>query len=253
LHDEKRRREWSLDRQDASVTARSFALTPRWFGLLLLLFSLLPPEPPRALAADAPAASAPVVVDGVTLFRVRGVSAFPADERARVIAERIRAVAADSAVATSTLQVVLAERSSDIAMGDRPIMSVLDADAEIEGIHRPDLARVYAQRIRGAVEAYRRDRSPRSLLIGAGASLAATTALVGALLLFVRLWRRLGVILEQRYARHLRSLEIQSIQVIHAERVRAVVRAAFRTVRALIFIAVAYLYLSFVLTRFPWT
>jgi hypothetical protein len=42
-----------------------------------------------------------VVVDGVTLFRVRGVAAFPADERAQGIAERIRAVAADSGVATS--------------------------------------------------------------------------------------------------------------------------------------------------------
>jgi hypothetical protein len=37
----------------------------------------------------------------VTLFRVRGVAAFPADERAQGIAERIRAVAADSGVATS--------------------------------------------------------------------------------------------------------------------------------------------------------
>ncbi len=138
-------------------------------------------------------------------------------------------------------------------MGDRPIMSVIDADAELEGIHRQDLARVYANRIGAAIEAFRRDRSPRSLLVGAGASLAATAVLVGAVLLLLRLWRRLGVMLERRYTARLRSLEIQSIQVIHAERVRAVVRAAFRTVRALILLALAYLYLSFVLSRFPWT
>ncbi len=132
-------------------------------------------------------------------------------------------------------------------------MSVVDADAELEGIHRQDLARVYANRIGAAIEAFRRDRSPRNLLVGAGASLAASAVLVGAVLLLFRLWRRLGVMLERRYTARLRSLEIQSVQVIHAERVRAAVRAAFRTVRTLILLAFAYFYLSFVLTRFPWT
>jgi len=51
---------------------------------ILLLLSLVAPAAPLALAADAPgAATAPVVVDGVTLFRVRGLSAYPPDERAR--------------------------------------------------------------------------------------------------------------------------------------------------------------------------
>src|SRR5213596_1774649 len=63
---------------------------------ILLLLSLLAPATSPALAADAPGtATAPVVVDGVTLFRVRGLSAYPADERASVIADRIRAAAAD--------------------------------------------------------------------------------------------------------------------------------------------------------------
>ena len=38
--------------------------------------------------------------------------------------------ASDAGLATSTLRVVSAERSSDIVMGDRPIMSVYEADAE---------------------------------------------------------------------------------------------------------------------------
>src|SRR2546427_4427949 len=138
---------------------------------ILLLLSLLAPATSPALAADAPGtATAPVVVDGVTLFRVRGLSAYPADERASVIADRVRAAAADRGAAIDTLRVVPGERSSDIVMGDDPIMSVFEADAEVEGFHRDDLARWYARRIRGAVEAYRRDRSPRNLLAAAGAS-----------------------------------------------------------------------------------
>ena len=225
---------------------------PRRLGLVLL-FSMVALAMP-ARAADAPAlATAPVVVDGVTLFRVRGVSAFPAEERARIITERIRAVAADSEVPTSTLRIVPGERSSSIVMGDRPIIDVLEADAELEGIHGQDLARVYAHRIRTAVEAYRRDRSPRSLLIGVGASLAATAVLAGAVLLFSRLWRRLDVAFERRYTRRLRSLEIQTVSIIHAERIRAVVRGALHAARVLVLLALAYFYVSFVLTRFPWT
>ena len=246
-------RGWSRDRRAPLLNAASVALTHRWLGLLLLLLSPLAPAP-GAIAADAPAvATAPVVIDGVTLFLVRGVSALPADERARIIADRIRAIAADRSLATSTIRVVPAERSSDILVGDRPIASVLDADAEIEGIHRQDLARAYAHRIGVAIEAYRRDRSPRSLLIGAGASLAATAVLAGAVAVLLWLWRRLAVVLERRYTRRLRSLEIQQVQVIHAEKIRSVVRATFRIVRMVVLIALAYLYLSFVLTRFPWT
>ena len=70
---------------------------------ILVLLSLLSPAAALALAADAPgAATAPVVVDGVTLFRVRGLSAYPADERASVIADRVRAAAADQGVAIGT-------------------------------------------------------------------------------------------------------------------------------------------------------
>src|SRR2546425_1281876 len=106
---------------------------------------------------------------------------------------------------------------------------------------------------RGAAEAYRRDRSPRNLLAAAGASLAATVVLAGAVLVLIRFWRRLITVLERRYTRRLRSLEIQSVQVIHAERLREAVRTALRVVRALVILGLAYLYLSFVLTRFPWT
>src|SRR5256712_12089914 len=148
----------------------------------LLLLSLLAPARPPALAADAPGpATAPVVVDGATLFRVRGLSAYPADERASVIADRVRAAAADRGAAIDTLRVVPGERSSDIVMGDDPIMSVFEADGEVEGFHRDDLARWYARRIRGAVEAYRRDPSPRNLLAPAWASPPAPLALAAAL------------------------------------------------------------------------
>src|SRR2546429_699745 len=118
-------------------------------------------------------------------------------------------------------------------------MSVCGAHGEAGGSPGTARARGYPRRIRGAVEAYRRDRSPRNLLAAAGASLAATVVLAGAILVLIRFWRRLNLILESRYTRRLRSLEIQSVQVIHAERLREAVRTALRVVRALVIIGFA--------------
>ena len=50
--------------------------------------------------------TAPVIVDGRELFRVGGVSAYPAPERAKTIAERIRALAADKSIDPKNLEVV---------------------------------------------------------------------------------------------------------------------------------------------------
>src|SRR4029450_12873912 len=49
----------------------------------------------READSEADLPSAPVVIDGAVLFRVRGTSVFPADKRAAAIASRIRGRAAD--------------------------------------------------------------------------------------------------------------------------------------------------------------
>src|SRR4051794_545821 len=46
-----------------------------------------------------------VVIDGETLFSVRGVTAYPAERRAREISERIRAIAGNPSVSAESLTV----------------------------------------------------------------------------------------------------------------------------------------------------
>src|SRR5262245_35958454 len=57
-------------------------------------------------AAEAAITTAPVEIDGVELFRVRGVSSYPAAERARRIKERIEGAAADPTISIDSLRVV---------------------------------------------------------------------------------------------------------------------------------------------------
>src|SRR3954452_11084439 len=56
--------------------------------------------------AEVEIATAPVVVDGVELFRVRGVSSYPADTRAASIEDRIAQAAADPGVLPASVRIV---------------------------------------------------------------------------------------------------------------------------------------------------
>ena len=251
----------------APLDAVRGTMRPRWPGPILssalLLLALVagpagaqtpPAGVPRPGGAEDPGVTtAPVVVDGVTLFSVRGVSAFPADERAGGIAARIRAAAADRSLSIDSLRTVPGDRATEVMIGDRRIVSVLEADAAIEGVHREDLAKAFAARVRLAVEAYRRDRAPRTLLVGAASTLVATAALVALVLLLRRLGRHLREGLERRFNRRIEALEAQSFQIVQAERVRAMGHALLRGLRNLIVLALGYFYLSFVLSRFVWT
>src|SRR5262245_52033469 len=66
--------------------------------------------------------SAPVVIDGRTLFRVRGTSSFPAERRAAGIAERIKMVAADRSVSPDAVRAVEMEIGTAIFVGRERVM-----------------------------------------------------------------------------------------------------------------------------------
>ena len=76
-------------------------------AVLLLIVGATAPAPaqqPASSAAVTGETLAPVVIDGESLFFVRGISAYPAETRARQIADRIRALAADRNVSTDSLR-----------------------------------------------------------------------------------------------------------------------------------------------------
>ncbi|HEU4922549.1 MAG TPA: hypothetical protein VFT23_05700 [Burkholderiales bacterium] len=112
-----------------------------------------PPPDGSAIEATATPEQAEVTLDGVMLFRVRGVASYPAEKRARAIAERIRAVAADRSVPVDALRIVEAEDRSDILVGERGIMSVVALDAESEGVPRDAMAQFFRKQIASAITA----------------------------------------------------------------------------------------------------
>jgi small-conductance mechanosensitive channel len=187
------------------------------------------------------------------LFAVRGVSAFPAAERAKAIAARIRAVAADRTVSPESLRVVAGTIGFNILAGDRPLMTVIDIDASREGVSPQVLAEVFRRRIAGAVATYRAERTPQALGIKAGiafgATLASAALLWGAWLLF----RRLDALLDRRLKTRVEGLETQSFRLIQARQIFAFLHGFVSAMRVVLVAVIAYAYLTFTLELFPWS
>jgi len=212
------------------------------------------------LKAQAPApatqdeiATAPVVVDGVALFRVRGVTSFPAATRAALIRDRLLAVAADPSVALDAIHAVDGDGVTRIMAGDEQIMSVLDVDASLEQVRRIDLAGAILARIRQTVADYRQERSPSALRRNALHALGATVVLVLSLALVHWFWRWLDRLAVSRLRSRIHTVGIQSFELMRAEHIWRAVRGSFLAIRALVYLLIALTYLGYVLAVFPWT
>jgi small-conductance mechanosensitive channel len=210
-----------------------------------------PPAATQTVAADV--LLAPVVIDGERLFMVRGVSALPAEQRAREIEGRIRAVAADRSVATSSLTVDVQPSVSWIQAGRQRIMGVIDEDGALEQLGRPLLAQTYLLRIRAAIDGYRAARAPNTLWRHAGYAVGATLLLVFAAYAgrHVVGWLRGAV--QARFQSRVRDVQIQAFQIVRAKQIWALVAGLLNFVWVMAVLVTLFGYLRFVFGLFPWT
>ena len=212
-------------------------------------------EDPSVIAAEQGIATAPVSVDGRVLFRVRGVTAFPAAERAAAIAGRIRVLAADETIPASALRPVESDYSTNIVAGQTTIMGVFDADAvaEAPGLTRQALARAYLTKIASAVQQYRAERTPEHLARSVFRVGVWTLLLALALLSMILSLRWMVARIERRYHSAIDKIESGTFRIIRAGWIWIGVRFIVRLVMGIASIAIFYAYLHIVLNYFPWT
>jgi small-conductance mechanosensitive channel len=234
-------------------------------ALLLAALSAVGPalaaEPPAGEKGEAGLAgleaelrpSAPVEVDGRTLFRVRGVSGFPAPTRAAGIAGRIKALAADPSVPADAVHPVELEQGTGIYAGPRLLMIVQDADAQLEAVDRGTLVLVITETIRTAVTDHRQARSRPALVRSAGLAGVAPAVAVAAGALVFWLWAWARRALERRYRRRIQAVGIQSFQIVRAEQIWNALQRLLGGVRALVLLVIGFAYLRYALGLFPWT
>jgi hypothetical protein len=224
--------------------------------VLLILAGLLAPAFGAETESDIPVTeiqSAPVVIDGTVLFRVRGASSFPAEQRAASVTGRIEAFARDESVPVSELTISEVAEGTAIFAGSRRLIVFVDADAKFEDLDRATLASAAVKVIQREVAAYRQARTPGALRHATVFSGIATLVLAVFIVLLVWLSRRLHTIVEKRFRPKVSSLSIQSFQLVRGERIWI---GLHRLVHAGLVIAIlggGFFYLQYVLSLFPGT
>ncbi len=223
--------------------------------LIVLAQSQIDTESVVASEAIEVVDTAPVVVNGKMWFHVVGMSAYPAERRAREIARRIKALALDQTFDAETLLVKDAGAYHEIIPGEsgKPILRVLQADAKFEGVRRTVLAETLRIRIVESITEYRHDHKPAVLLTNALYALGSMFVLAALLFFVVWGFRRINGFLERRIKRRMKNLEERSHRIFRGEQFWTLVHGALQILRALIVLSLIYGFASFALSLFPQT
>ncbi len=227
---------------------------PEIFVVALLIWAGSLPAQENA-SAQSPSApdTAPLVIDGKTLFLLRGVSSYPAETRAQVIRERIIAFAEDETLSPEEIRLEIGEDEVEMFAGDELLLKLLEVDARVEDVSLPTLAEAHRYRIIRAVNEYREDRSQTVLVQNGLFALVATLALVFAVWVMLRLFRLAHGWAEQRLQSSIHDLASKTFHLFHAGRVWQLLAASLRVLRFVLIAALIYFYLNAVLGLFPWT
>ncbi|MDO9596099.1 MAG: mechanosensitive ion channel family protein [Azoarcus sp.] len=198
--------------------------------------------------------SAEVVIDGTALFRVRGTSAYPADKRAQAIAERIVKLAADPGFKREDLRIDESQPGLALVMaGSTQVMAVYAADAELEGVDARTLAATVVVRVGEALEAWRQDRRPETLVRNGLYAAGATLALWLGLWMGSRLMRRWRGFTEKHIGTKIHDVNVLGFRVFGAQQMWAVLTGVLNLIWFAAILGAIHVYLSTVLLLFPWT
>lgn len=204
-------------------------------------------------ATDDAVPTAPIEIDGAVLFDVRGSSSFPAATRAAAIRQRIISAASDPAVTLVSITSVDREGVSRIASGERLLMTVVDADGAVEGLTRADIAAAHLMRIRQAVSDYRAARSAAALSRATMRTAVASALFVLAIVVLVWFWRWFSNLLRRRVQERIRTVGIQSFELVRAENIRTVLQNAVFALKTIGYVVLTLVFAGFVLRQWPAT
>jgi small-conductance mechanosensitive channel len=233
------------------------AVSRCWAGLALSVIlgafsNGLQAAPSADPEVDEPA-TAPVVLDGVPLFRVRGLSTLPASERARRIAERIATAASDPGLDPTAVRTAEGSAGTEIHAGPQRLFIVSDADAALEGAPRTTVAALHREATIEAIRRFRAERTPAAVRSALLATLVIAASLAAVLAMLLLLGRRLDALLEKRLHSQIRHVQIESYKLIDADLIWKALHGVLNIVRALLALAACFVALGLALRRFPAT
>jgi small-conductance mechanosensitive channel len=235
---------------------RAIVLAFMIFGLTVSNVSALQnPEKDKPAASEKTKMPAgQVVLDDKPLYTItEKVLSFSPVDRARMISDRIAKLTKSPIFRPDSIATADTESTTDIVAGDSIIMSVTDNDAKAAGKSKEVLAKEYADTIRSAIEAHNREYSMRSILFGGLYTLIATLILVAFIIISKLLFPRITNKIESWRGTRIRSIKIQSVEILHEDRIVELLIKTVKWTRILIFVILLAVYFPFVFSLFPWT
>ncbi|PKM98408.1 MAG: mechanosensitive ion channel protein [Elusimicrobia bacterium HGW-Elusimicrobia-3] len=211
------------------------------------------PAPAQEKASAAPE-TAPVVFNDKKVLRVRELPVtLSAQERASLIAEKLRKLAADPLASPETIEVREREGFSDIVSRGAVLMSVSDKDAKYAGTSRRELAASNAELLRGALAAHRSDYDAKSLMLGGVLALLSAALFTLALRLIGAAYAAALTRLDAWARTNIRSIRIQQFELVNAGRITRLMTLLLKTTRAAATLLLIYFYIPILFSFFPWT
>jgi hypothetical protein len=195
----------------------------------------------------------PVIVDGNELFQVGGITSYPDKERASVVAGRIKEMASNKSFDPKNLQVTKEGSVTWIKAGDVRVMGLVEVDATREGVPLDTLIDMVKAKITIAVNKYRDDRVPGTLLINSGYALAFTVVTAFLIWGIIRLFAWFNKLGQRKIKARIERLESKSHNIIQADQIWDIMGGLLKTAKVLSMLAVIYSYLNLVLGLYPWT
>jgi small-conductance mechanosensitive channel len=130
---------------------------------------------------------------------------------------------------------------------------VTDVDAAAAGKPRAELVNEYAQAIQSAAQALRQQTSIRTLAMGALWAGLATIGFLLVLRLMAFFFPKLYVSIRSWQGTYVRSIRIQKLELLSAQRITRISIALLRAARLFTVLVLFYFYISLVFSFFPWT
>ncbi len=186
---------------------------------------------------------------GKELFQVTNISSLPAQQRAKIVVDRIRAHAKSPLVSTEAFRLHNDDELhvTAIMSGADVLCWVLDSDAELHGIPREQLAVMWVRQLTEIINLYRKDYTSESYIKGTVFALVATAVFLG-LWIFIRILSR-----REMEAATRKLSGKQMLKFVDGDSLVTINNGFIRTLRILLLLALLIIYLNLVLSFFPWT
>jgi len=211
------------------------------------------PEAAETQTQADDAFAAPVVIDGETLFFVRGFSALPAPERAARIEQRIVEIAELPDFVELDYEIREDGLGLAILANGRLLTVTTQADAELEQISLLLLAELHAEAIKKSIANYRSGRSDEALVDSAMVAVGWTVGFALLTFLFLKGRSKLIRWIQQVTIKRFTQFEEATNALVKGKAVAQLIGFGANMALWIGYFFILYYYLTFVLLSFVQT